>query len=152
MLGNASLQLEIERKYVITSEGTRIAQNRTSAYLSIEGSILAEDGDMVPLHLSYFGAHPESLPSDEAILADVRTMIEKLNLLRTAPLADPYTGPAILHARAAGVFFHEIFGHRVEGHRLKSEEDGQTFRNKIGQVVLPKWSMAHRYGCLDCRP
>ena len=136
--GNASLQLEVERKYVVTSEGTRIAQNRTSAYLSIEGSILADDGDIVPLHLSYFGADPGGLPPDEIILSDVRKMIEKLNRLRTAPLADPYTGPAILHARAAGVFFHEIFGHRVEGHRLKSDEDGQTFKNKIGQLVLPK--------------
>lgn len=136
--GNASLQLEIERKYVITSEGTRIAQNRTSAYLSIEGSILAEDGDIVPLHLSYFSRDPGGLPSEEVILSDVRKLIEKLNLLRSAPLADPYTGPAILQARAAGVFFHEIFGHRVEGHRLKSEEDGQTFKNKIGQLVLPK--------------
>ncbi len=136
--GNASLQLEIERKYVITSEGTRIAQNRTSAYLSIEGSILAEDGDIVPLHLSYFSRDPDGLPSEEVILSDVRKMIEKLELLKTAPLADPYTGPAILQARAAGVFFHEIFGHRVEGHRRKSVEDGQTFKNKIGQLVLPK--------------
>ncbi|MDR1951649.1 MAG: TldD/PmbA family protein, partial [Bacteroidales bacterium] len=39
---------------------------------------------------------------------------------------------------AAGVFFHEIFGHRVEGLRLKSEEDGQTFKKKVGEVVLNK--------------
>ena len=136
--GDAALQLEIERKYVITSEGTRIAQNRTSAYLSIQGSILADDGDIVPLHLSYFSNDPRGLPADEAILSDVSKMIETLKRLRSAPLADPYTGPAILQARAAGVFFHEIFGHRVEGHRLKTEEDGQTFKNKIGQPVLPK--------------
>ncbi len=136
--GDANLQLEIERKYIVTSEGTRIAQNRTSAYLTIEGSILAEDGDIVPLNLSYFSCDPDGLPSEETILSDIRTMIKKLELLRTAPLADPYTGPAILQARAAGVFFHEIFGHRVEGHRLKSVEDGQTFKNKVGQLVLPK--------------
>jgi TldD protein len=136
--GDASLRVEIERKYLITSEGTRIAENRTSAYLNIEGSILADDGDIVPLHLSYFSGAPGGLPSDELILSDVRRMIEKLKLLRTAPLADPYTGPAVLHARAAGVFFHEIFGHRVEGHRLKNEDDGHTFKSQIGQPVLPK--------------
>ena len=57
--------------------------------------------------------------------------------LRRAPLADPYIGPAILEGRAAGVFFHEIFGHRVEGHRQKNEEEGQTFAKKIGEPIMP---------------
>ena len=38
---------------------------------------------------------------------------------------------------AAGVFFHEIFGHRVEGQRLRQETDGQTFKKKTGEPVLP---------------
>ena len=40
-------------------------------------------------------------------------------------------------ARAAGVFFHEIFGHRVEGHRQKDESEGQTFTKSVGTKVLP---------------
>jgi len=63
-------------------------------------------------------------------------MIRDLQALRSAPLVDPYTGPAILSGRASGVFFHEIVGHRVEGHRQKSEEEGQTFKKKVGQPVL----------------
>jgi predicted Zn-dependent protease len=35
------------------------------------------------------------------------------------------------------VFFHEIFGHRVEGQRMRQETDGQTFRKKTGEAVLP---------------
>ena len=66
----------------------------------------------------------------DAIIADLRA-------LRQAPLADPYIGPAILEGRAAGVFFHEIFGHRVEGHRQKNEEEGQTFAKKIGEPIMP---------------
>jgi predicted Zn-dependent protease len=50
---------------------------------------------------------------------------------------DPYSGPAILSGRAAGVFFHEIFGHRVEGHRQKDVEDAQTFAKRIDQQILP---------------
>jgi TldD protein len=133
----ASLEVGLERKYLISSEGTRIAQNRTYAYLTIQGSIRAEDGDVVPLHLSYFTFNPAQLPSDEKILQDVNQMIATLIRLRTAPVAEPYTGPAILHARTAGVFFHEIFGHRVEGHRLKDKSDGQTFKGKLKEQVLP---------------
>jgi TldD protein len=134
----ASLEVSTERKYFLTSEGARIVQNKTFAYLTIRGSIRAVDGDIVPLSQSYFALLPSQLPTDEAVLLDVEKMIVKLNLLRTAPVAEPYTGPAILYSRAAGVFFHEIFGHRVEGHRLKDKTDGQTFKAKLQEQVLPK--------------
>ena len=136
--GDVSLQAGVERKYFISSEGSRIAQNRTFVYLHINGSIRAEDGDIVPLYQSYFAFDPAHLPTEEAVLRDVATMIAKLKLLRAAPVAEPYSGPAILYARAAGVFFHEIFGHRVEGHRLKDKTDGQTFKDKLKEQVLPK--------------
>ena len=64
-------------------------------------------------------------------------MMALLARLRTAPLVDPYSGPAILSGRAAGVFFHEIFGHRVEGARQKNADDGQTFAKKVNQPILP---------------
>lgn len=136
--GMASLEVNTERKYFISSEGTKVVQNRTYAYLSIRGSIRADDGDIVPLHLSYFALQPSELPDDETILHDVEKMVATLDLLRKAPVAEPYTGPAILYSRAAGVFFHEIFGHRVEGHRLKDKNDGQTFKSKLQEQVLPK--------------
>ena len=134
----ASLEVSTERKYFVTSEGARVIQNRTFAYLTIRGSVRAVDGDIIPLHQSYFALEPSQLPSDETVLLDVEKMILKLNQLRTAPVAEPYTGPAILYSRAAGVFFHEIFGHRVEGHRLKDKNDGQTFKGKLQEQVLPK--------------
>ncbi len=55
----------------------------------------------------------------------------------SAPEAEPFVGPAIFSGRAAGVFFHEIFGHRVEGHRQKDESEGQTFTKSVGTKVLP---------------
>lgn len=134
----ASLEVETERKYFISTEGSRVVQNRVVASLSISAAVRADDGDIIPLHLSYLAYLPKELPSDNVIERDIEIMAAKLEKLRTAPIAEPYTGPAILHARAAGVFFHEIFGHRVEGHRLKNEFDGQTFKNKVNEQVLPK--------------
>jgi TldD protein len=61
---------------------------------------------------------------------------EVTNLLK-APEAEPFVGPAIFSGRAAGVFFHEIFGHRIEGHRQKDESEGQTFTKSVGTKVLP---------------
>jgi TldD protein len=122
---------------LITTEGTKIAQNSIYAQLYISGFIKTEDGMELPLYKTYSASKPADLPDDEKILADVKAMIEKLEALRNAPIVEPYTGPAILSGRAAGVFFHEVFGHRVEGHRQKREDEGQTFKAKIGEKILP---------------
>jgi TldD protein len=66
-------------------------------------------------------------------------MIFQLKNLRNAPVADAYSGPAILSCSAASVFFHEIFGHRIEGQRMKSDFDSQTFKSKMNDYVLPKF-------------
>jgi len=136
--GWASFSFTVERKHLITSEGASIAQNLTYAQLFISGFIKSDDGMELPLYKSYYALTPNDLPEDDEILADVRGMITKLAKLRNAPLVDPYTGPAVLSGRAAGVFFHEIFGHRVEGHRMKIETEGQTFKKQIGKEILPE--------------
>src|SRR5262249_35023854 len=64
---------------------------------------------------------------------------KQLVALLKAPVVDPFFGPAILSGRAAGVFFHEIFGHRVEGHRQKDEAEGQTFTKSVNSSVLPEF-------------
>ncbi|WP_143785718.1 metallopeptidase TldD-related protein [Ohtaekwangia koreensis] len=135
---DVNLSITAERKYFLSTENTKIVQNSTAVYMNIAASIRATDGDIVPLHISYYAAMPEGLPGDEKIMEDVKKMIATLAKLQNAPLAEPYSGPAILVAQTAGVFFHEIFGHRIEGHRLKNEEDGQTFKAKVGELVLPK--------------
>jgi predicted Zn-dependent protease len=66
-------------------------------------------------------------------------MMDLLARLRRAPLVDPYSGPAILSGRAAGVFFHEIFGHRVEGSRQRLADDAQTFGGRVNESVLPSF-------------
>jgi predicted Zn-dependent protease len=82
---------------------------------------------------------PQGLPRDEALLKDVNHMVEVLLALVKAPLAEPYTGPAILSGRASAVFFHEIFGHRIEGQRQKNEDEAQTFKKRVNQPVLPEF-------------
>jgi TldD protein len=136
--GDVSLQLVSDRKYYVCSEGTQVVQNMRYAYLSISASIRATDGDIVPLHSSFFAFSPSGLPDDNAVLAEVNSVIGKLIELQKAPLADPYSGPAILDAQVGGVFFHEIFGHRVEGERLRNDMDSQTFKEKVNHPVLNK--------------
>jgi len=91
----------------------------------------------LPLHQTYMSFRADGLPDEAALARDVARMIDTLQKLTKAPLAEPYTGPAILSCRASAVFFHEIFGHRVEGQRQKNEDEAQTFKKKVNQAVLP---------------
>ena len=134
--GSASFSYQVLRTYFVNSEGSVVVQNRVSTRIMLTASLKAADGMDLPLNISYFAYKPEDLPDNGRIIADVQDMIERLLALRDAPVADPYTGPAILSGPASGVFFHEIFGHRLEGHRLKS--GGQTFKKMVGEQVLPE--------------
>lgn len=135
-VATASFNFSAERKYFLSTEGAKIVQNRLGVRLLINAVIKSEDGMELPLYKSYFAYKPDGLPSEDIIMNDVKNMVRKLKELQKAPVVDPYSGPAILSGRSAGVFFHEIFGHRVEGHRQKSETEGQTFKKKLGEPIL----------------
>ena len=132
-----SLSVQAENRYFVNSEGARLLTGRTSSRIFIQAMTRARDGMDLPLFTSYFARMPDSLPTEDQLLADVRQMMELLDELREAPVVDPYSGPAILSGRAAGVFFHEIFGHRIEGHRQKNADDAQTFARRVGEQILP---------------
>ena len=135
--GSVSLSVRASNRFYTNSEGAQLATGDLQYRLFIQGATKAADGMELPLYNSYFSRSADGLPDEKQLLADVREMIGLLARLRTAPLVDPYSGPAILSGRAAGVFFHEIFGHRVEGHRQRSADDGQTFGSRMKEAVLP---------------
>ncbi|MDR2890247.1 MAG: hypothetical protein LBV18_01360 [Alistipes sp.] len=138
LTGTATIEQTVGRKYFVSSEGGSVVHNSRSCRLIINASVRTDDGMDLPLSASWFAFSPDGLPSDQTVLTEVRRMVETLTAMASAPVVDPYTGPAILSGEAAGVFFHEIFGHRVEGQRMKSDADGQTFKKMVGQQVLPR--------------
>lgn len=135
---NATLLADVETRWYVNSDGSEIEVSRPFYHLYLTAQMKADDGMELPRYESFFSFDPEGLPSDAAVLKTVDQMIKDLRALRVAPIVDPYTGPAILSGRASGVFFHEVFGHRIEGHRQKAENEGQTFKKKVGEKVLPE--------------
>jgi TldD protein len=136
---DVSLSIDADNRYYTNSEGSQIATGEITCRIFIQGMTKATDGMELPLYASYYARTPEGLPGEQQLTADAREMIALLGKLRVAPLVDPFSGPAILSGRAAGVFFHEIFGHRVEGHRQKSADDAQTFAKSVEMPVLPSF-------------
>jgi len=125
------------RRHFISTEGTRLVTPSAMVRLVIEAETQADDG-MDLMRVETFQAETLAhLPKDAEIAARVEKMAADLKALRSAPLAEPYDGPALLSGRAAAVFFHEVLGHRLEGHRQRGENEGQTFTKKLNQPVLP---------------
>jgi predicted Zn-dependent protease len=133
------LQVSNVNSRMVNSEGSEIATPGASVRLVMEAQTRADDG-MDLLRVETFQAPAASgLPSEAELNKKIEQMAVDLKALRSAPVAEPYAGPAILSGRAAAVFFHEVLGHRLEGHRQRDEEEGQTFTKKVGQEVLPKF-------------
>jgi predicted Zn-dependent protease len=136
---NSDVAVEVQRVMttLVTSEGTRVETGRLFARLMISARGKASDGMDVGSMETFETGDPSTLPKDAQVLEAVERAGKNLTDLLHAPPADPFVGPAILSGRAAGVFFHEIFGHRIEGHRQKDETEGQTFTKSVGKQVLP---------------
>lgn len=135
--GKVTLQFDQVVKYFVNTEGTVLQHVEPIVKMFVIVKTKADDGMSLPLYRSYSAYSLERLPSEESVRADLEKMITLAVRLRTAPLAETYSGPAILSGRSAGVFFHEIFGHRAEGHRQKDANSSQTFKAFLGKKILP---------------
>jgi len=139
LMGDVGFGLRHVRTYLVNSEGTRVVKEHAIYQLSIEVAARAEDGLFLEQGRSMYGRTFEELPSRTQLEDIAIDVMAKLDALRVAPVAEPYTGPAILRPQAAGVFFHETIGHRLEGERQNSDLEGQTFKGQLGQKILPEF-------------
>ncbi|MGD0363523.1 MAG: metallopeptidase TldD-related protein [Bryobacteraceae bacterium] len=137
LTSSVAVMSQDETKYFVSSEGSRLRHGRGFARVVVSAQAKAMDGTDLATAETFEATEPEGLPRDEIIEGAVERVAKDLKALLLAPEAEPFAGPAIFSGRAAGVFFHEIFGHRVEGHRQKDEAEGQTFTKSVGASVLP---------------
>jgi predicted Zn-dependent protease len=137
LTSHVSMSAQNDTRYLVNTEGSRLAHGRGFARIVISASAKAADGTDLSTFETFEAVDPTGLPDEKTLMAAIdRVANDAVNLLK-APEAEPFVGPAIFSGRAAGVFFHEIFGHRVEGHRQKDDSEGQTFTKSVGTKVLP---------------
>ena len=133
------LQASTETQYFVSSEGAKVATPNQVARLIIIARTRAADG-MDLFRVETFEATSVAGLPDQGTLIDKSTaMAKNLVALRTAPVTEPFNGPAILSGRASAVFFHEVLGHRLEGQRQRGDEEGQTFTKLLGKQILPSF-------------
>jgi len=133
------LYAEKSHNYLVSTEGTKIVTADAIFRVMIEAETRADDGMQLMRVETFQFSDPAKFPSEAEVAARAQKMAKDLSALHAAPLAEPYSGPALLSGRAAAVFFHEVLGHRVEGQRQRGREEGQTFTKKVNEKILPEF-------------
>lgn len=132
-----SFEVTLDTRWLGTSEGTRLRDARLLYLLRATAWVQADDGVLLEHTFHAYAPIEAALPSTVDLERGLDELARLLLALRTAPVLEPFTGPALLEPTATGVLFHEILGHRLEGHRNDEQDDGQTFARYLGQPILP---------------
>ena len=132
-----ALRADKETRYYVNTEGASVVEERILYAFSADAEVRAEDDTLLTNSRSFYSPDVDQMLSIDQLTIEVTEMFAELVALRTAPVLDPYTGPAVLSSRATGVLFHEVIGHRLEGERQNSDEEGRTFKGQIGLRILP---------------
>jgi TldD protein len=131
------MTVDDETTYFLSSEGTRVIVPRRSARIVAMAVTRADDGMDLFRAATFEAETANGLPAQSAMMDSMDKLAASLEQLRTAPVTEPFSGPAILSGRAAAVFFHEVLGHRLEGQRQRGDQEGETFTKDVGKPILP---------------
>ena len=126
-------------RYYINTEGSKIVTESCLYSVYFNATTKAQDGMSLDNHRHFFTTREDELPGREELIAEVKSLVDELLALRKAPIMEPYSGPAILSPDVAGVLFHEVVGHRLEGERQNEEYEGMTFKDKLGEEIIPSF-------------
>ena len=132
-----SIRAEIETRYYANSEGSLIVEDDALFTFMASALAYADDGMRIRHAVVRYAGSNKTIPTEDELRKEVMKMVDEVKALRAAPVIDPYTGPALLDGQMTGVLFHEAVGHRLEGERMRDTQEGQTFKDKVGQKILP---------------
>ncbi|MBI4056140.1 MAG: TldD/PmbA family protein [Elusimicrobia bacterium] len=134
-------ELRWSQRYLITTEGTRLVTPNAFVPHSVSfyASSRADDGMLIESSRRWSAQEVQKIPPEEELMEATKEMSQEIKALRLAELQPPYAAPAILDAEFTGVFFHEAIGHRLEGQRQRDEEESQTFKDLVGQKIIPEF-------------
>lgn len=135
----ASLRLEWGRRWLVTSEGTRLAtpEEHVPGSFRVAAMTRAQDGMRLDAYTLWPIRSLSDLPSAQALEAEAERLARELKEAREAPVQEPASGPAILDPEFTGVLFHEALGHKLEGQRQRDPQQSQLFKDRVGQRILP---------------
>lgn len=126
------------QRVFVSTEGARIVDRLPLWQILVNLELANDAGVAVPWCLSHFVRGPDELPALPELKKEIRQAFETMRAIANANTLRAYSGPVLLGPRPAGLLMHEALGHRLEGNRLLSSGEGQTFRDSLGESLLPE--------------
>lgn len=138
---HASVHLGWARRYLLTSEGTRVATpfEAVPSEVRVDAMTRAPDGMRLDDHESWSIRGLEDLPPEKEMEAQADRVARELEELRRAPVQTPTAAPAIFDPEFTGVLFHEALGHKLEAQRQRDPQQSQVFKDLVGKPIIPKF-------------
>lgn len=135
------LRLRWTRRYLMTSEGSRLAApaENVPSVLRVAMVTRAADGMRLDNQRSWPFRRLADLPAEERLLEAVDALSRELMEAREAPVQAPLAAPALLDPEFTGVLFHEALGHKLEGQRQRDPQQSQVFKDQVGKRVIPEF-------------
>jgi TldD protein len=112
-----SYYLVYATEYLLTSDGTEIRANRSFAAIEAGLNTLADDGMQLNNFYAAYAPTPADLPAVDAVRKNLNVAGSELMALRAAPVAQDYTGPVLVDARAAAPLLAQVLGPAMNGAR-----------------------------------
>lgn len=137
--GDVIVTAQKETVYFVNTEGTRYVRDEVLYSIDAQVSARAKDGKEISNYRNLYYVTTEDIPPLEDLKSMVKEMADETIKMRDAEVLQPLSVPALLEPEAAGVVFHEAVGHRLEGERQIDDNEGQTFRDKVGEKVIPSF-------------
>ncbi len=130
------------RRYLVTSEGTRVVDATSLVVVRVAAEARAPDGSLHKDTRSWIGLRRDDMPSLEQMRAETDAMVERLLATAGAEAACDYLGPVIFEDQAAAELFRQLLVPQLMG--TPDEESGSDWSvgdgfelARIGRRVLP---------------
>jgi predicted Zn-dependent protease len=134
---NAVLEVRHVTRVFVSTERAQVIERHAYWQLSCGIDLEGPGGIQVPYTISHFVADPRELPDVATMRRAIDRGVALMRRVGAAPTVRAYGGPVWLDPKPAGLIIHEAIGHRLEGDRLLSSGEGQTFRDFLGEPLLP---------------
>ncbi len=130
-----SLEIWLEIRYLLNSEGTRIKDHDIGYQIKIDASATSQDEIPVASSYAFYGYKGDDLPDESKLKEELEKMIEDINKRLDSEIVTGYLGPVLVEAPASGFLLLKLIGKNILGNREKYEDSELLFYNRLNRKV-----------------
>ena len=134
---SVSITAQKETVYFVNTEGARYIRDEILYSIDADALTRADDGRVIKNYENLYYVTPLDIPSADKLKSAMRDLVKETVDMKSAEALSPVNVPAILEPEAAGIVFHEAVGHRLEGERQINDKEGQTFKDRVEEKIIP---------------